>query len=146
MTDLNELKMYSIQEAAEVLGISTQTVIRYAKAGKFPAQKIARKWKVTGADLKEWITERGASAPSPSAVTPGAAGADGNDTVERYTKIGKSFVMLIYSDGYRLIVDAGGNVSVERCGNDMTAAHDRFDAAVKELAEKKNGKPAEIII
>lgn len=66
MFNIQDLKLYTIQEVAPILGITTRTLYTYIKAGKFPAKKIGGKWKITGDKLKEWV-ESADTAPTPRA-------------------------------------------------------------------------------
>jgi excisionase family DNA binding protein len=64
MFNIQDLKLYTIQEVAPILGITTRTLYTYIKAGKFTAKKIGGKWKITGDKLKEWV-ESADTVPTP---------------------------------------------------------------------------------
>lgn len=66
MFNIQDLKLYTMQEVAPILGITTRTLYTYIKAGKFPAKKIGGKWKITGDKLKEWV-ESADTVPTPRA-------------------------------------------------------------------------------
>jgi excisionase family DNA binding protein len=48
-------RLYSIPEAAEVLGISPITLGDWLRAKRITGTKIGRKWKITESDLQEFI-------------------------------------------------------------------------------------------
>lgn len=52
-------RVYSIVEAAEVLGIGQGTTSAYVREGQIKASKIGRSWRITGEALAEFV-ERGA--------------------------------------------------------------------------------------
>jgi len=47
-------KVYSVKEAAEVLGIHFQTVERLCKSGRIKAQKV-KGWRILGQSLIEFL-------------------------------------------------------------------------------------------
>ena len=53
--DLQGLKLYTLTDLEEIIGVSHMTLLRHVKAGKLPARKIAGKWRVTEADLREYL-------------------------------------------------------------------------------------------
>ena len=57
MIDIEDIKLYTLEEVAPVLGVTKQTLFNYIRAGKLPAKKIGRVWKVTGEMLKQFIEE-----------------------------------------------------------------------------------------
>ena len=48
-------KLYSVEEAAEALGISPLTLGDWLRAGKIIGTKIGRKWRITESDLQAFI-------------------------------------------------------------------------------------------
>jgi len=48
-------KLYSVEEAAELLGISPLTLGNWLRAGKITGTKIGRKWRITDSDLQAFI-------------------------------------------------------------------------------------------
>lgn len=52
---IKDLTLYGVKELEGVLGVSEQTIKRRIKAGELTARKIGGKWKVTRADLEEYI-------------------------------------------------------------------------------------------
>lgn len=53
--ELDEFKLYTLTELETVLGVTHRTLQTYVKAGKLKAVKAGGKWKVTKAQLKEFI-------------------------------------------------------------------------------------------
>jgi len=51
----NSEKLKSVEEAAARLNVSKMTVIRAIKAGKLPAGKVGRFWRIEPADLEAYI-------------------------------------------------------------------------------------------
>jgi excisionase family DNA binding protein len=45
-------------EVAGCLRVSIQTVRRWINAGKLPAYKVGRAWRIKEADLESWLEER----------------------------------------------------------------------------------------
>lgn len=56
MTDLQDLKLYTLEEAKFIVGLTPQTLKRHIKAGMLSAKKIGGKWRVTRADLEKYIS------------------------------------------------------------------------------------------
>ncbi len=52
----NSEKLKSVKEAAERLNVNKLTVIRAIKAGKLPAAKVGRFWRIEPADLEAYIS------------------------------------------------------------------------------------------
>jgi len=52
-------EVLTLQEAAEFLRCSADTVKRYALAGALPASKIGRQWRFRRQDLDAWLVEGG---------------------------------------------------------------------------------------
>jgi len=52
-------EVLTLQEAAEFLRCSADTVKRHALAGSLPASKIGRQWRFRRADLDAWLVEGG---------------------------------------------------------------------------------------
>lgn len=55
MTD--EIKLYTLLEAQDILKVTRRTLYNYVKSGKLKAVKIGREWRVTQESLKEFITK-----------------------------------------------------------------------------------------
>ena len=54
----NELKVYTLEEIAELLHITRRTLYTYVKEGKLKAVKVGKYWRVTEKNLQEFL-ERG---------------------------------------------------------------------------------------
>ena len=48
-------RLYSVEEAAEAMGISPLTLGDWLRAGKIVGTKIGRKWRITESDLQAFI-------------------------------------------------------------------------------------------
>ena len=55
MLQIDDIKAYNVQEVAEMLDISAQTVRAYIKHGKLKAQKAGNKYVITEDTLKAFI-------------------------------------------------------------------------------------------
>jgi len=53
--DIKELKLYTLTELEEILGVTHRTLLSYVKAGKLKAVKVGSKWRVSKADLVSFI-------------------------------------------------------------------------------------------
>jgi excisionase family DNA binding protein len=51
-------KLLSQEEAAELLGIHSETLRRMAVRGEVPALKVGRFWKYRGSALDAWVSSR----------------------------------------------------------------------------------------
>lgn len=58
MIVIDDLKAYTVQEAAELLNVTAQTVRHLIKDGKLPAQKVGRPYMITETALKDYIAKR----------------------------------------------------------------------------------------
>lgn len=45
----------SVQEIANHLGVSKETVYRYLDAKKIPAYKVGKQWKFQASEVDEWV-------------------------------------------------------------------------------------------
>lgn len=52
--DTNIDKLFTIEEVAKILRVSTRSVTRYIETGKLKASKIGF-WRISQADLKEFL-------------------------------------------------------------------------------------------
>ena len=55
MTDLENIKLYTLPQVAKILGVTERTAWNYVKAQKIKAVKIGGKWKVSEDNLREFI-------------------------------------------------------------------------------------------
>ena len=51
----DEIKIYTLQEVADVLKVSRQTIYNYVTAKRLRATKIGKEYRVIEKDLKEFI-------------------------------------------------------------------------------------------
>ena len=51
----NEIKFYTLQEVADILRVSRQTVYNYVTAKKLRATKLGKEYRVTEEDLQDLI-------------------------------------------------------------------------------------------
>lgn len=49
----------SVKECAVFLGVSTKSIRRWITAGKLPATKLGRDWRIAKSDLKALLAARG---------------------------------------------------------------------------------------
>lgn len=52
---VTDIKLFTLQEVADVLRVSRQTIYNYVTAKKLRATKYGKEYRVTEADLKEFI-------------------------------------------------------------------------------------------
>lgn len=55
MIKIADVKAYNVQEAAELLAVSPQTIRSYIKQGKLKAQKAGSKYIITEETLKAFV-------------------------------------------------------------------------------------------
>src|SRR5712671_2287188 len=64
-------EVMDIRQASEYLGISGDTLYRYASEGFIPAFKLGNRWRFKKSLLDAWMDEKsGVKAPAPIAVMP----------------------------------------------------------------------------
>src|ERR1700730_2999978 len=64
-------EVMDIRQASEYLGISGDTLYRYASEGFIPAFKLGNRWRFKKSLLDAWMDEKsGVKAPTPIAVMP----------------------------------------------------------------------------
>lgn len=51
----DEMKLYSLEQVSEILGVSKRTAWNYAKEGKIKGRKIGGIWKITDENLRRFI-------------------------------------------------------------------------------------------
>jgi len=59
-----------IRQAADYLGISGDTLYRYASEGFVPAFKLGNRWRFRKSLLDGWMDEKSGIAPKPTPVEP----------------------------------------------------------------------------
>ena len=55
MTAAENMKLYTLQEVADVLRVSRQTIYNYVTAKRLKASKIGKEYRVTEEDLQDFI-------------------------------------------------------------------------------------------
>lgn len=55
-----ELKVYALDELAEILKVSRRSLYNFIKDGKLKGFKVGREWRITEEALKEFIEKGGA--------------------------------------------------------------------------------------
>lgn len=56
--DMLGITTYTVEETAEILGITKRTLQGYLKAGKMAASKIGGQWAITEQQIKDYINNR----------------------------------------------------------------------------------------
>ena len=56
MKEIENLKLYNLQEVAEILGIHYQTVRKLIQNGELKAKKIGKGYIVTSKNLKQYVS------------------------------------------------------------------------------------------
>lgn len=51
----NEIKLYTLQEVADILRVSRQTIYNYVTAKRLRATKYGKEYRVTEEDLRDFI-------------------------------------------------------------------------------------------
>lgn len=52
---MGDIKVYTLDEVAEILKVSRRTLYNYLKAKKLPAVKMGKYWRVSEENLKSFI-------------------------------------------------------------------------------------------
>ena len=56
--NLNSIRLLTLNEAAELLQVSTRTLQRMIHSGDMPALKVGGQWRVREAQLRQWVENR----------------------------------------------------------------------------------------
>lgn len=56
MTEFDNVRQYSPEAAAEIVGVTRRTFYSYMKDGRIKAHKVGGRWKITHADLAAFLT------------------------------------------------------------------------------------------
>lgn len=51
----NDIRVYTLDEVADIIGVTTRTLYTYIKESKLKAVKVGRGWRVTDKALKEFL-------------------------------------------------------------------------------------------
>ena len=54
---MSEVKVYTLDEVADILKVTKRTLYNYIDAGKLKAVKVGQYWRVSEANLKAFITK-----------------------------------------------------------------------------------------
>ena len=52
---LDDIRLYDLAGAAEVLGVGSRSVWNYIRAGRLTGRKIGGKWKISEAELRRFM-------------------------------------------------------------------------------------------
>jgi excisionase family DNA binding protein len=58
-----DTEVLTTEEAAELLRVSTKTILALARQGELPGEKVGRAWRFLRAELLEYVRGRERSAP-----------------------------------------------------------------------------------
>ncbi len=53
---VEDIKLYSVKELSELLGVTKASILNYIKTGRLKAQMLGGKWIVASENLKEFLT------------------------------------------------------------------------------------------
>ena len=56
--NLDNIRLLTLNEAAELLQVSTRTLQRMIHSGEMPALKVGGQWRVREAQLRQWVENR----------------------------------------------------------------------------------------
>jgi excisionase family DNA binding protein len=60
--NLDSIRLLTLNEAAELLQVSTRTLQRMIHSGEMPALKVGGQWRVREVQLRQWVENREGSA------------------------------------------------------------------------------------
>jgi len=60
--NIDNIRLLTLNEAAELLQVSTRTLQRMIHSGEMPALKVGGQWRVREAQLRQWVENREGSA------------------------------------------------------------------------------------
>lgn len=55
LEDIRDLKLYTITELEQILGVCRRTLLSRVRSGKLPCKKINGKWRITEAALRKYV-------------------------------------------------------------------------------------------
>jgi len=93
-------ELVTVQEVADYLKMSTQTIYRFAQQGRIPALKVGNRWRFRPADIETWLQHQDDRAPSILVVDDDA-------------DIGRLFSKVLGDEGYQSTVTCSGAEAVE---------------------------------
>jgi excisionase family DNA binding protein len=56
--ELENIRLLTLSEAANLLQVSTRTLQRMIRSGELPAFKVGGQWRVRETQLKQWVESR----------------------------------------------------------------------------------------
>ena len=56
--NLDSIRLLTLNEAAELLQVSTRTLQRMIHSGEMPALKVGGQWRVREVQLRQWVENR----------------------------------------------------------------------------------------
>jgi excisionase family DNA binding protein len=69
--NIDSIRLLTLNEAAELLQVSTRTLQRMIHSGEMPALKVGGQWRVREAQLRQWVENREGSARATERVGGG---------------------------------------------------------------------------
>ena len=69
--NIDNIRLLTLNEAAELLQVSTRTLQRMIHSGEMPALKVGGQWRVREAQLRQWVENREGSARATERVGGG---------------------------------------------------------------------------
>ena len=69
----NEIKVYTIDEVADLLHVTRRTLYSYIKGGKLQAVKVGKYWRITQENLEQLLSTGTKDATAAYRVKPGGA-------------------------------------------------------------------------
>ena len=61
---MDQIRWLSVEEIAEHLGVSKDTIYKWLEKDKIPAHKVGRLWKFQIAEIDEWVRSGNANSKS----------------------------------------------------------------------------------
>ncbi len=79
---VEDIKLYSVKELSELLGVTKAAILGYIKDGRLKAQMLGGKWVVANDNLKEFLTGSYSKPKEKKRISLGGMFNDGNITDE----------------------------------------------------------------
>jgi len=93
--------LVTVQEVADYLKMSPQTIYRFAQQGRIPALKVGNRWRFRLADIETWLQQQG------DRVVPSIL------VVDDDAAVGRLFAEVLGGEGYPTTVIHSGSEAVE---------------------------------
>ena len=55
--NLDDIRLLTLTEAADILQVSTRTLQRMIRSGKLPALKVGGQWRILESRFQDWVQE-----------------------------------------------------------------------------------------